>query len=322
MSKGHTAVNEFLRDKVRFADYFNGNFFQGRQIIMPEDLEEAKGETDILVEDGNRQVVPIQRYRDITMKWRNETYLTLLACESQSKVHYAMPVRGMLYDSLSYVGQAKEIWESHREDVHQSLSGAEYLSHFRKDDKLVPVISAVFYYGLDAWDGSTDLYGMFRNHSLFNEEVLQQYIPNYKLNLFDVNNIQSVDCFRSDLKEILGMMKCRNDKDALINYMDEHRDYFQCVTGGVHRVIGEFLQSKTLLNKTVTRVEEKEGVNMCKALDDLYHDGFEQGIEQGEDRKLMEQVQKKLQKGCTIPEIAEMLEESEEVIEKVVNRLS
>ena len=79
-----------------------------------------------------------------------------------------------------------------------------------------------------------------------------------------------------------------------------------------------FLQSKTLLDKTVTRVEEKEGVNMCKALDDLYNDGFEQG----EDRKLMEQVQKKLQKGCTIPEIAEMLEESEEAIEKVVNRLS
>lgn len=31
-----------------------------------------------------------------------------------------------------------------------------------------------------------------------------------------------------------------------------------------------FLQSKTLLDKTVTRVE---GVNMCKALDDLYNDG-------------------------------------------------
>ncbi len=322
MSKGHTAVNEFLRDKVRFADYFNGNFFQGRQIIMPEDLEEAKGETDILVEDGNRQLVPVQRYRDITMKWKDETYLTLLACETQSKVHYAMPVRGMLYDSLSYLGQAKEIWEAHREDVHQSLSGAEYLSHFRKEDKLVPVISAIFYYGLDAWDGSTDLYGMFHNHYLFDEKVLQQYIPNYKLNLFDVNNIQSVDCFQSDLKEIFGMMKCRNDKEALINYMDEHRDYFQCVTGGVHRVIGEFLQSKTLLNKTVTRVEEKEGVNMCKALDDLYNDGFEQGIEQGEDRKLMELVRKKLQRGCTIPKIAEMLEESEGTIEKVVNRLS
>lgn len=68
----------------------------------------------------------------------------------------------------------------------------------------------------------------------------------------------------------------------------------------------------------MTRVEEKEGVNMCKALDDLYNDG----IEQGEDRKLMELVQKKLQRGCTIPEIAEMLEESEGTIEKVVKRLS
>jgi len=76
---------------------------------------------------------------------------------------------------------------------------------------------------------------------------------------------------------------------------------FQCVTGGVHRVIGEFLQSKMLLDKMVTRAEEEEGVNMCKALDDLYKDGIEQGIEQGENKKLLQQVQKKLQE-CGNPE--------------------
>ena len=39
MSKGHTAVNLFLENKARYADFFNGNFFQGRQIVLPEELE-------------------------------------------------------------------------------------------------------------------------------------------------------------------------------------------------------------------------------------------------------------------------------------------
>lgn len=34
-------VNEFMRDKRRFADVFNGFCFKGQQVILPEDLEEA-----------------------------------------------------------------------------------------------------------------------------------------------------------------------------------------------------------------------------------------------------------------------------------------
>jgi len=77
-------------------------------------------------------------------------------------------------------------------------------------------------------------------------------------------------------------------------------------------------EENKLYKETIGPIQE-EG-KMCKALDDLYNDGIERGIEQGEDRKLMVQVQKKLQKGYTIPEIAEMLEESEGTIKKVVNK--
>lgn len=108
MSNGHTAVNGFLEKKNRFADFFNGNLFQGRQIILPEELEVVKGETDILVEDKNESIQGIHRYRDIVMRWKNSVYLVLLACETQSTVHYAMPVRKMLYDALSYIEQTKK----------------------------------------------------------------------------------------------------------------------------------------------------------------------------------------------------------------------
>ncbi len=71
---------------------------------------------------------------------------------------------------------------------------------------------------------------------------------------------------------------------------------------------------------------EKEGaVNMCQALTDLIADGKQEGREEGitlgEDKKLGEQVEKKVRKGHSIAEIADMLEESEDVIKGIIAEL-
>ena len=55
MGKSSTAVNHWMRDRGRFADLFNGVVFDGEQIVRPEDLEEARGESDILVPDQREQ---------------------------------------------------------------------------------------------------------------------------------------------------------------------------------------------------------------------------------------------------------------------------
>ena len=48
---------------------------------------------------------------------------------------------------------------------------------------------------------------------------------------------------------------------------------------------------------------------------------LEIGIECGLQQKLVEIVEKKMKKGCTITEIAELLEESEETIQNIVKGL-
>lgn len=45
--------------------------------------------------------------------------------------------------------------------------------------------------------------------------------------------------------------------------------------------------------------------------------GLEQGIAQGENRKLVTQVCKKLKKGLGVSEIADVLEETEETIQRI-----
>lgn len=49
--------------------------------------------------------------------------------------------------------------------------------------------------------------------------------------------------------------------------------------------------------------------------------GIERGIKQGLQQKLVELVEKKLAKGYSIAEIADMLEESEETIKKIIGEL-
>ncbi|MEE1314472.1 MAG: Rpn family recombination-promoting nuclease/putative transposase [Faecalimonas sp.] len=281
MSNGHTAVSEFLENKVRFADLFNGSLFQGQQIVKPEELEAIKGESDILVEDKAQKIKNVHRYRDIVMRWNKDAYLAIFACEVQSKVHYAMPVRKMLYDALAYLEQTKNTWEMRQALGEEKITGTEYLSKFHKEDKLTPIITAVFYYGVDEWDGSTDLYGMFEGDAFLQNDIVKKYIPNYAINLIDAGRIEDVGCFQTELQEIFGMLKYRQDKDALLHYMNEHRDYFHSVDGGTSRAIAGLLQSRKMLKEFETKTGTEGEEDMCKALDDLYQEGIEKGIEKG-----------------------------------------
>ena len=280
MGKGNAAVREWMSNPVRFSDLYNGIVFQGKQVVLPEELEPAEGETDILLEDNEQKVQEIHRYRDIVMRWKKGALLVLLACENQEKVHYAMTVRNMLYDSLSYAGQIQQLWKEREKEEKQKMTAPEFLSKWKKDDRLVPVITLVFYYDTEQWDGSTDLHGMLQ-WGEGNQELLREYVPNYRINLVDAGNLEHLERFQSDLQEILGMLKCRGNKKELLDYMNKREEYFRNVDEETYQVMREFLHSEKMLKENVERIEGKETVDMCKALDELYNDGIEQGIERG-----------------------------------------
>ena len=282
MGKGNAAVREWMSNPVRFSDLYNGIVFRGKQVVLPEELESAEGETDILLEDKEQKVQEIHRYRDIVMRWKKGALLVLLACENQEKVHYAMTVRNMLYDSLSYVGQIQQLWKEREKEEKQKMTAPEFLSKWKKDDRLVPVITLVFYYDTEQWDGSTDLHGMLQwGEGEENQKLLREYVPNYRINLVDAGNQEHLERFQSDLQEILGMLKCRGNKKELLDYMNKRESYFRNVDEETYQVMREFLHSEKMLKENVERIEGKETVDMFKALDELYNDGIEQGIERG-----------------------------------------
>ena len=143
MGKVDTVMKNYLQDKTRFADLFNGVFFGGRQVILPQELSEAsesyvgrrevpflpikaKGKKPYGEQTGaahpeemptgqsQRQSQPeasgeyFGRVRDIKMRLRQGTTLRILALENQNYVDYTMPYRCMEYDALEYGKQLKE----------------------------------------------------------------------------------------------------------------------------------------------------------------------------------------------------------------------
>ena len=59
-------------------------------------------------------------------------------------------------------------------------------------------------------------------------------------------------------------------------------------------------------------------MDMCKALQDIYNDGVGEGRAEGRESLLTEQIRKKLAKGLSVEEIAEMLETSVEEVQRLI----
>jgi len=315
MAKGNVAVRQFMRNKNRFADFYNVKVFGGKQVVLPAELEEIDSESDILLEDKEDNTRTVQRYRDVVMRWKGSINLAILACENQAKVHYAMPVRNMIYDGLSYADQMKQLWDTH-EGKDQKLTREEYMSRFRKEDKLIPVITLVWYYGTEPWDGSADLYGMFSEYTL-PKEILDNFVPNYKINLVMAEDIEDVNHFRTDLQYIFGMLKCRKSKEKLVSFTNENSEYFHCVDGESYLAISELLHSEKLLKNSVKREEMEDGVDMCKALEDLYQEGVEKGRQEA--CKALEDLYQEGRTELLLETLKDLGPVSEELQQKILN---
>ena len=161
----------------------------------------------------------------------------------------------------------------------EHLTAGEYLSRFRKNDRLIPIISLVFYYGSEPWDGPVDLYDMFQLEGTKEEnEILEKYLPNYKINLVDAERLKDVEKFSDDLQVILTMLRYRDSKEELTDYINENKKFFQNVDYETSQAMKAFLNMKQISGEAE---HKEEIIDMCKAIQEMYDDGVKDGIQQG-----------------------------------------
>ena len=192
-------------------------------------------------------------------------YIVLIGVENQTEVHYAMPVKNMVYDALNYNSQVKEAAAKHREQSELG-SGAEFLSGFHKEDRLTPVITITLYWGEDEWDGPRSLHEMFQKV----DERLKPYLPDYRINLLVPQEIKDFHSFRTTLGAVLEIIKYSNDNQAMSRLL-ENRKRFSTMDNESISVINTFLGTEIPFN------DLEGGNDMCKAWEDHKEEGRKEG---------------------------------------------
>lgn len=273
MSKKDTVTKAFMRENTVFADAFNYLIFNGKKVIQPERLQELDTTelVQLIAKGKNNKNESVQKYRDILkaaviMEDENADYL-LLGIENQTEIHYAMPVRNMIYDALQYGNQvaAQNVKEK------KAPTRAEFLSGFYKADKLRPVITLVLHFGADPWDGATSLHEMMD----FPLEEMRTFIQDYKIHLIDPAALEpdELEKFSTSLREVLGCIKYSKDKEKLSSFIRNNTRMMLEINAA--RVI------QAITNITLDLSEEVEEVDMCKAIDDMMQDSREEGKAEG-----------------------------------------
>ncbi len=106
----------------------------------------------------------------------------MLGIESQKNIHYAMPLRTMIYDALGYLKEYQDITRKRKKEKKETQE--EFLSNMKKDDRLHPIITIVIYYGETLWDGPFSLGDMMIEMP---QEIKDIFID-YRMNLLQVRD--------------------------------------------------------------------------------------------------------------------------------------
>lgn len=265
MGTADTVTKAYMRENAIFADAFNYLIYDGRQVIKPESLKELDT-TEIALPFTDSHEEAVQKYRDIlksaVVKHDDKAAYILLGIENQTEIHYAMPVRNMIYDALQYGKQVSEIAAKHRKSTEKSSSKGEYLSGFYKDDRITPVITLVIHFGADAWDGPLSIHEMT---GLDDYDILR-FVPNYRINLIDPARMDISDFSKleSSLREVMGYIKYSKDRDKLSTFLS-----------GSSRSMVEREAAMVIKAITKTPIDIPEGmeeINMCEAIEAMIKD--------------------------------------------------
>ena len=266
-------AKEYLSDNTRFSEICNYVLFDGEKVIKPEDLKECDTTEVLSVFGIDKKQIVKQKWRDllksVSVKHTGEMYVILIGAEAQTDIHYAMPVKTMIYDALNYGEQVNEAKKRHRKN-RDYRSSDEFLSGFTLDDKLTPVITITLYLGTTQWDGPRSLAEMMPQM----DERILPFINDYRINLLNPLEITDFSKFETGLRPLFELLKNASDEEKL-NELITKDDTFT-------RVDVETVAAINLFVGTDIKYDEKEEVvNMCKAWDDHKKLGIQEGMQRG-----------------------------------------
>lgn len=225
--------------------------------------------------------------------------------ENQTDVHYAIPVRNIIYDALQYGKQVADIAVRHKNrGDRRGHNKGEYLSGFYKEDRIRPVVTLVIHFGANEWDGPLSLREMMD----FEDERLLEFVQDYRIFLIDPYKLTTEDLnkFSTSLGKVLGYIKYSKNKDELSEFLTSGQN--MTMENDAARVI------RDITNTPIFVPEGKGEIDVCKAVQDMIYEREELA----EIRTLVKQINKGR---LTIEQAAEDSNMTVEQFKEAMNKL-
>lgn len=283
MQEQDVISKEYFLEEARVADFINGYFFCGEQLVKPEDIREVDSSFFGRLKWFGRWTVR-HRYRDIIRRVQMGMRFALVGIEEQNVIHFSMPVRAMGYDFLSYDRQIKRIQKKH--NALRDLQGkAQFLSKFTPQDLLEPTVTVVLYYGEEPWNGPTSLKDMLKLSDF--PEAFQGLVNDYPLHIFEVNRFPNLNYFKTDLRLVFGFLQNRSDQKKLRHFIEVNESELQEIEDDAYDMIAVMSHSEEL-GQMKKKFQKGRKIDMCRALKEWMEDSKQEGYHLGIERGLLQ----------------------------------
>ena len=254
-----STCKKLLRDKGCFADLCNYAFFQGRQVIQPEELVSRENDLSTLIGKVDKPT-EIKRYRDVVRKASIHGEYVIIGVEHQSTFDEKMIFRILNYDATIYINQVES-----KQEVY-------------------PVGCFVFYTGDKEWKSPETLKETLKNIP----PEMEPYINDWRLPVVELKTMDARKLTNQRLKEVVEIsqsMFAGNYDELRNNRKIETESFMMAATFTRTKIKREDLP-------------EGDEINMCEAMDRLFQRFENQGIEKGKREEkqntLKEQLKVKL----------------------------
>ena len=340
MGKISNAINHYLSDNRRFADFFNGICFQGEAVVRAEDLSEGTQvyygmmQEPEKTEHSKKAKGRKERARDICKKLKTGGTLRILAVENQQMVDYTMPYRCMEYDVMEYGKQVDILRKRNRQRRHRN-NITEGIGGIKKEDRLVPVYTICLYHGVETWDGPRTLEDMMDFGD--DEDGFRKFFKDYPMQLYCLNEERDLQIFHTEVGLLFQALQYRKDRAGLRNLIeqDERYKYIDIDTLETMTVMLDLPSIWKEREKYMGKNEEdEEGYDMCQAIREWAEEersigraegrreGRREGQQAGADEKTRTIVRNMLTRSMSDADIMAIAECDQEFIDTVRSGLN
>ena len=239
-----------------FADILNSTLFDGREVVKPEELENAATVSQLKLLDGLHE-----QERDTAKFWKQgAVIIAAFGSENQTAADSVMPLRVFSYDGAIYKGEVNRYNGEQRQKLPFS--------------PLYPAITLVLYFGKTHWQGPKSLRECFPNL----HEELKPFVPDYPIHVVEVAFLdpKQIANMKSDFRFVADYLAQTRDggnyipPDDRIVHVDETLKLMGAITGD------------NRFQKAVDAItaDEREGISMYSVIDSYIDLGRKEGREE------------------------------------------